>query len=410
MTAATFRAGGRTRLVGLTASVGILLLVLFLRALLGAIPRAVVIGLLFIVSISAFDRWSVRLCWDALRGRAQAAGQRAYYDLAVVFIIMAVTLIVSIVPAIMAGFAAACISFAMNMSRPIVRRRLIGLRSKHVRTAVESALLRQSSERWTVLRLSGVLFFGNCETLSREIVNTFTAADIVVLDCRNVTDIDASGENSIREAVDKSRKLGKSLLFCNVPAFCRPTIDRIAGNDGGDTIFGDLDSALEWIEDGLLKEEPELQTKSEPLSLEEHDFFRGLSEAELGLLASLLSKKEFARGAALATEGEPGDRMWLIMKGCVNILLHVHEQNVKRRIASLATGTAVGEMSLVENANRSASIVAAEDIVCWELDRRSYEKIMRDYPEVGTKLLTNLIKEMAHRIRNTSEQLRETES
>jgi hypothetical protein len=36
--------------------------------------------------------------------------------------------------------------------------------------------------------------------------------------------------------------------------------------------------------------------------------------------------------------------------------------------------------------------------------------MMRDYPHIGTKLLTNLIHEMAHRIRNTSEQLRETES
>lgn len=67
-------------------------------------------------------------------------------------------------------------------------------------------------------------------------------------------------------------------------------------------------------------------------------------------------------------------------------------------------------MALIEGAQRSASIVAADDLVCWELERASYETVMRQYPHVGTQLLTNLIREMAHRIRNTSEQLRETES
>jgi CRP-like cAMP-binding protein len=137
---------------------------------------------------------------------------------------------------------------------------------------------------------------------------------------------------------------------------------------------------------------------------------RGLDERELRVFASLLTKRAFAKGATLAAEGEHGDRMWLIMKGSVDIRLRVDDARGSRRIASLATGTTVGEMALIENVPRSASIIAAEDMVCWELDRATYMTIVRDYPHVGTKLLTNLFREMANRIRNTSEQLRETES
>jgi sulfate permease, SulP family len=65
---------------------------------------------------------------------------------------------------------------------------------------------------------------------------------------------------------------------------------------------------------------------------------------------------------------------------------------------------------LIEHAARSASIIATDNVECWELNRATYETIIRDYPHVAAKLLTNLIREMARRIRNTSEQLRETES
>jgi len=102
--------------------------------------------------------------------------------------------------------------------------------------------------------------------------------------------------------------------------------------------------------------------------------------------------------------------MWLIGKGSVDIRLRVGDARGSRRIASLATGTTVGEMALIENAARSASIIAAEDVECWELDRATYETIMRDHPHIGTQLLTSLFREMSNRLRNTSDQLRETES
>ncbi|HUP77573.1 MAG TPA: cyclic nucleotide-binding domain-containing protein, partial [Pirellula sp.] len=264
--------------------------------------------------------------------------------------------------------------------------------------------------RRLVFRLNGVLFFGNCETLAQELGATFKTANFVVLDCRNVTDIDASGANILREVIDKSRKVGRRLLFCNVPTAFRNSIERIAGPKTDTAIFMDLDSALEWVEDTVLGEHPNALPKPEPLSLEQHDLVRNLAKLERETLTTLLTRREFSKGETLAIEGEPGDRMWLIVKGSVDVLLQNVEHHVKRRIASLAAGTTVGEMALVENSNRSATIVAAEDVICWELDRNSYHVIMKSYPEIGTRLLTNLIAEMAHRIRITSDQLREMES
>jgi MFS superfamily sulfate permease-like transporter/CRP-like cAMP-binding protein len=412
MTAAAFRNGGRTRLVGITASLSLLLLVNLLPNVVGATPLAAIVTLLIAVSISGFDRWSARLAWDVLRGRKSDESRHVYYDLIVVLIVAGVTITVSIIPGIIAGIAAACVTFAINMSQPVVHRRLSGtnVRSKRVRNAADAALLEQSGDTWVVLQLNGVLFFGNAESLAREVGSRLKTANIILLDCRGVFDIDVSGAGIIRDVVQKCRRSGKLLLFCNLPEVRRKAIERIAAGGSTPTIFGDLDSALEWIEEKVLLEHDDVGRAARPLRLDEHDFTSGLDEHELGILSSVLVRREFPRGTTLATEGEPGNGMWLITKGCVDIKLRIDDPRGSRRIANLASGTTVGEMSMIENAVRSASIVAVDDVMCWELERKKYETVIAAYPHIGNKLLTNLIREMTRRIRNTSTQLRETES
>ncbi len=412
MTAAAFRSGGRTRAVGLTASLGLFLLTFAVPDAFGAIPLAAIVALLFVVSISSFDRWSVRSTYSVLRLRAADEGLRIYYDLAVVLTVMILTVTVSIVVGIVAGIAMTCLTFVINMSQPIIRRRLSGanVRSKRVRTATEAEVLRERGAECMVLQLSGVLFFGNADALAREVTGAPATATAIVLDCRGITDIDVTGANIIRDIIEKSRKSGKRLLLCNLPADRRKPVSRIVDDGKEPTIFNDLDSTLEWIENRVLREFDDIRKRCEPLRLEEHDLVRALDDEGRSVLASLLVEREFAKGERLAAEGEPGDRMWLIMKGAVDIRLRVDDLRGTRRIASLGAGTTVGEMSLIENEPRSANIIAADDLVCLELDRRCYETMLQRHPHIATQILTNLMREMAHRIRNTSEQLRETES
>jgi sulfate permease, SulP family len=412
MSAAAFRSGGRTRIVGLSASFGLFLLAALVPNLLGKIPLAALVALLLVVSITNLDHWSLRLAWDIWNGRAKEEGPRVYFDIAVVLIVMGVTAIASITLGVIAGIAATCLIFVIDMSRPIVSHRFSGsnIRSKRVRTAAEATLLREYDTQHTVLQLAGVLFFGNAEALARELSAGFDGATkIFILDCRGVTNIDITGANIIRDIVESSGKVGKLLLFCNVPVARRSVIARIIGGSKHPAIFDDLDSALEWVENKLLREHGGIREKSDPLRLDEHDLIRGLDAAECGILAEVLRKREFAGGAALAVEGDQGDRMWLIMKGAVDIRLRAHCQRIGRRLASLGPGTTIGELSLIDGTLRSADAIAAEDVSCWELDRKSYDTIMERHPKIGAKLLTNFMRTTSRRLRNISEELREIE-
>ena len=119
-----------------------------------------------------------------------------------------------------------------------------------------------------------------------------------------------------------------------------------------------------------------------------------------------MTKHEFAAGDTICREGDDGDRMWLLAKGSVSVRLISADGRVNLRIASLSRGTTIGEMALLEQARRSATIVADEQVVAYELLRSGYALLLSEHPVIATKLLSNLSRELARRLRRTSEDLR----
>jgi MFS superfamily sulfate permease-like transporter len=406
-TRSVFREGGRTRAVPIAIGLFILILITALPGLLAAVPVAVISALLLQNTFQKIDMWSIRLFFHTVRAPPSPERRRAWYDLAVVGTVMAVTVTISVLPGVLAGVLVACVVFIANMSRPIVRRSYTGesVSSKRMRSAEDAAILRQSGSRRIALELHGVLFFGNADDLSNTASKLFADADMIVLDCRGISDIDVSGATILRNLAEKSRKRRKQLLFCNVPAIHAATIAEIVGGPEPQ-IFPDLDSTLEWMEEKVLQANAASRAKPALLRFEEHDFLQGLEPAEFDVLKPYLTLKELPAGTTLCVEGDEADRMWLLMKGSVSVRLRVADSLAGRRIASCATGTTVGEMAFVEPVRRSASVVTDEETVCYEFERRAFDRILEEHPGIANKLLTNLSRELARRVRRTSEQLR----
>jgi CRP-like cAMP-binding protein/anti-anti-sigma regulatory factor len=280
--------------------------------------------------------------------------------------------------------------------------------SKRVRPTGDVAILRETGPRRVVLQLEGVLFFGNADRLAHQVKHLFGRANTVVLDFKRVSDIDVSGATVLRNLVQRSREGGKHLVFCNVPAAQTSVIQSIFGHTAPaePPVLLDLDTTLEYVEERALAEHAHRRAGVDLLSLHEIDFLHGLSADELANLEKAMTLREFAAGEILCHEGDAGDRMWLLLKGSVSVRLNVNDQRRSLRIASLARGTTVGEMSLIEAARRSATIVADEPVVCCELERSHFDALRHTQPEIAAKLLANLARELARRLRRTSEDLR----
>jgi MFS superfamily sulfate permease-like transporter len=407
---AAYRAGGRTRLAPLSSAMVLLVLSILFPHYLAAIPFVVLSGILLAVAILLFDRWTVQIVSEVHRAAATVDRRRSIYDLSVVVIVMGVTVLYSVVAGVITGCLLSGIVFVVNMSRPIVRRIFAGneIQSKRVRPTRDVAILRDTGSRRAVLQLEGVLFFGNADDLSAKVKTLFQQTDMVTLDMRGVSDIDVSGANILANLISKSREVKKSLLFCEVPPAQLVNIKGLFRKafEADELIKPDLDSALEWMEEKSLLLHADKRSQADVLAFSEIDFLAGMQQIDLDRLSEVLTRREFAPGEIICHEGDEGDRMWLLAKGSVSVRLKLANGRESVRIASLARGTTIGEMSLIESAPRSASIVADEQVVCYELLRDGFTKMLADYPTIATKLLSNLARELSRRLRRTSEDLR----
>jgi CRP-like cAMP-binding protein len=93
-------------------------------------------------------------------------------------------------------------------------------------------------------------------------------------------------------------------------------------------------------------------------------------------------------GTILFQEGEPGDRMFVIQTGRVQIVKRVGD--VRFPLADLGPGDCVGEMALLDGQPRSADAVAAEDSTLLVVERGTFETLIRENGEVAVRIMRKL--------------------
>jgi CRP-like cAMP-binding protein len=109
--------------------------------------------------------------------------------------------------------------------------------------------------------------------------------------------------------------------------------------------------------------------------------------------------KEFKRGEVLFKEGEPGNEMYVVQAGKVNITKTVRE--TEKILATLGAGEFFGEMSILNNKPRSAGAVVAEDAKLLVIDPKTFEAMIRGNVEIAVRL----IKKLSDRLQEADEQI-----
>ena len=94
---------------------------------------------------------------------------------------------------------------------------------------------------------------------------------------------------------------------------------------------------------------------------------------------------DYARGAPVMMQGEPGADIYLVLAGQVSIQVN------GREIVTREAGEHVGEMALIDpSARRSASVFACDDAVLARVSEPDFTQVARDYPEMGRVLAREL--------------------
>ncbi|MGB8169783.1 MAG: DUF1003 domain-containing protein [Chthoniobacteraceae bacterium] len=137
--------------------------------------------------------------------------------------------------------------------------------------------------------------------------------------------------------------------------------------------------------------------------LKEVPLFQLLDDRERTELAAQLEVVHFDAGQAIFNYGDPGDAIYVISSGEVEVFFK--NDTGERVVLELATrGDFFGELSMLDNGTRSASVVATEPTDALRLDRDDLEKFLELRPSAAMDLLAA----MGRRHRVTVERLRHT--
>lgn len=106
--------------------------------------------------------------------------------------------------------------------------------------------------------------------------------------------------------------------------------------------------------------------------------FRNLAADEMEVIIDALIKKEFAPGVTVIKEGDPGSVAYLVGEGNLECFKIPEGQSEPQLVKTYEPGWAFGALALLYNAPRAASIVTKTECVLWELDRETFNHIVKD--------------------------------
>lgn len=129
--------------------------------------------------------------------------------------------------------------------------------------------------------------------------------------------------------------------------------------------------------------------------------FSELQDTDLRKIANLLSKRTFKRNYTILIEEDTGSTMFIILKGSVKIT-RISEDGREVILSILNEGDFFGEMSILDDAPRSANAVTLENSQLLVIHRKDFFQMLNDYPQITI----NLLKEFAHRLRRGDSQIK----
>jgi CRP-like cAMP-binding protein len=138
--------------------------------------------------------------------------------------------------------------------------------------------------------------------------------------------------------------------------------------------------------------------------------FQDIKADELHRVLDRTSLREFPAGTVIIQEGEPGDSLFIMAAGEVEITkqltLVLDEDTPKERVMirlKAEDGVYFGEMALLESETRSATVTALTDCSLLELHQKDFLELIEQHPAMGIKLLLRLAQILSRHLRKTNQ-------
>lgn len=218
----------------------------------------------------------------------------------------------------------------------------------------------------------------------------------------------------VRDMMDEK---GGYLLFSSIPIRIPSGLNMqqyfeeigIAKGHANVKIFGELDDAIEWVENRLIEEDELSKEEQNALCLHEFELFKSKKEETIAHLEERMQKLVFKHGDKIFSAGDTGDEIFLIRKGDVRIALPISDTQ-SYHISTFGQGNFFGEMAFLDGAARSADAVAEGDTELYALSRADFDKFAEEHKKISLGFMEGIASVLAGRLRFTNAELRACEA
>ena len=405
--------GGHTRLSVLVNAAAILLTFTLLFPIVTRLPRVVLSAVIMVVAVQHLDPWSMQLL-KRIAGHSGTQRRFLVLDLVVVVVVAALSITLNIVLAVFIGMIIAVMLFVVRMSRSIIRRTYRGdaISSRKSRNAKEIQLLERYGGSTLVMELQGALFFGTGERLVDEIdAAKRKETRRLILDLRRISEVDSTGARIILDIQTDLLRKGSRLalvLASRSEIVARLSDLGVLENVPTGQVFEDVDRAIEWAEDDLLRDSIDEPPSTEEISLDQVGILHNLGPGEIAILKARLSRVVHPKGGVIFRQGDAGTELFIVTRGTASAYIE-QPAGGAIRLATFAPGSVFGELAILDSGPRSASLIADDDLVSYVLSQANFAGLTGDAPEIAIKLLANLGRELTGRLRRADRTIHQLE-
>jgi len=121
--------------------------------------------------------------------------------------------------------------------------------------------------------------------------------------------------------------------------------------------------------------------------------FSGLDDIRLGVLVPMMMRTSFARNETIIGAGDPTDSLYIVITGRLKVLMS-DEQGREVILAILGTGEFFGEMGLLDDSPRSASVVTLEPCELLSISKTDFKRCLAENSDLSLMVMRGLVKRL----------------
>ncbi len=139
--------------------------------------------------------------------------------------------------------------------------------------------------------------------------------------------------------------------------------------------------------------------------IQKNNLFAGLTTEQIAKLAPYIRTLTFNKNELMVHENDPAADIFIVVSGAVEVLKNELNTSQQHRISTLPSGSVIGELALIDDTPRSASVRALAPTIVLAIaisDLKTLANQAGDNASIHDKIITNLARELAKRLRNTN--------